>query len=90
MEYVAKLSKEGRYTLIDFPDCDGCQTFADPDDGEDAASVARDALEGWLIAHLVDGEAPPQPARHGAVGRKQLVVRRFGKHFRFGKCCYRS
>lgn len=61
MEYVAKLAREGRYTLIEFPDCEGCQTFSDPEEGEDAASVAREALEGWLVAHLVDGEAPPPP-----------------------------
>ena len=29
MEYVATVRKEGRATLIDFPDCTGCQTFAE-------------------------------------------------------------
>lgn len=57
MEYVARLSKERRRTIITFPDCPGCETFAEP--GEDAEAVARDALEGWLEAHLKEGVAPP-------------------------------
>lgn len=75
MEYVATLAREGRYTLIEFPDCEGCQTFSDPEEGEDAASVARDALEGWLVAHLVDGEAPPPPTKRASAGRGELAVR---------------
>lgn len=59
MEYVAKIAKEGRYTLAEFPDCPGCQTFAEP--GEDIAILAQDALTGWLEAHLIDDEAPPRP-----------------------------
>jgi DNA-binding XRE family transcriptional regulator len=58
MHYVAYISKEGRHTLADFPDCPGCQTFSD---GEDLADVAREALEGWLEANLVDGKVPPRP-----------------------------
>ncbi|MDB4914678.1 MAG: hypothetical protein JWM95_2322 [Gemmatimonadetes bacterium] len=59
--YHARLVRDekGR-TEIDFPDCPGCQTFADV--GEDVGEVAREALEGWLEAHLIDGEAPPRPA----------------------------
>lgn len=58
-EYLAVLAKEGKRTLIKFPDCPGCQTFAEP--GENVAEVAREALEGWLEAHLMNGEAPPRP-----------------------------
>jgi putative transcriptional regulator len=58
MHYIAYISKEGRHTLAEFPDCPGCQTFSD---GEDLAAVAREALEGWLEAHLVDGQIPPRP-----------------------------
>jgi DNA-binding XRE family transcriptional regulator/predicted RNase H-like HicB family nuclease len=72
MEYVATLAKEGRKTLIDFPDCPGCQTFADP--GEDVEAVAREALQGWLEVHLERGDAPPRP--RGKVGEsKALPVR---------------
>src|SRR5437660_12774311 len=60
MEYLAQLSKEGRRTLISFPDCPGCQTFADRRDEVDA--LAREALEGWLEAHLVTGDVPPVPS----------------------------
>lgn len=60
MEYVATLSKEGRRTLISFPDCPGCETFAER--GEDLNAVAREALEGWLEAHLVTGDVPPIPS----------------------------
>lgn len=59
MEYMARLSKDRRRTIIVFPDCPGCETFAEP--GEDIESVAREALEGWLEAHLKEGVAPPIP-----------------------------
>lgn len=59
MQYLARLTKEGKHTLIDFPDCPGCQTFVDL--GEDVGATAREAVEGWLELHLEDGEAPPQP-----------------------------
>ena len=61
MQYTALLSKEGRNTLVDFPACPGCQTFAEP--GEDVAARAAEALAGWLEAHLVGGQAPPEPKR---------------------------
>jgi DNA-binding XRE family transcriptional regulator/predicted RNase H-like HicB family nuclease len=61
MHYVAHISKEGRHTLAEFPDCPGCQTFSD---GEDLAARAQEALEGWLEAHLVDGQVPPRPVEH--------------------------
>jgi DNA-binding XRE family transcriptional regulator/predicted RNase H-like HicB family nuclease len=61
MQYTALLTKEGRNTLVDFPGCPGCQTFAEP--GEDAGARAEEALAGWLEAHLVAGQAPPEPKR---------------------------
>lgn len=64
MQYIARVAKEGRRTLVEFPDCPGCQSFADP--GEDVVEVAREALEGWLETHLEDGDAPPRPTRHRA------------------------
>ncbi len=60
MNYHAVITREGRNTLAKFPDCAGCQTFAEP--GEDIKAQAQDALEGWLRAHLIDGEAPPRPS----------------------------
>lgn len=74
MQYVARISKEGRRTLIEFPDCPGCQTFADP--GENVSAVAREALEGWLEAQLVHGEtlSPPGSQREKA-GRARLSIR---------------
>jgi DNA-binding XRE family transcriptional regulator/predicted RNase H-like HicB family nuclease len=74
MRYVARLAKEGRRTLIEFPECPGCQTFAEP--GQDVLAVAREALEGWLEAELVYGEAPPQPrASRVKVDRSHQPVR---------------
>src|SRR5690349_4470093 len=62
MYYVAYITHEGKRVLAEFPDCPGCQTFAD--DEEKIAEVAREALEGWLEAHLVDGQIPPRPRAH--------------------------
>jgi predicted RNase H-like HicB family nuclease/DNA-binding XRE family transcriptional regulator len=59
MEYVARLTREGLNTLVSFPDCPGCQTFGRT--RERALANAREALEGWLEAHLVSGDAPPEP-----------------------------
>jgi predicted RNase H-like HicB family nuclease/DNA-binding XRE family transcriptional regulator len=59
MFYVAYVRQEGRQWLAEFPDAPGCQTFADSE--EELLPTAQEALEGWLEAHLVDGEAPPRP-----------------------------
>jgi transcriptional regulator with XRE-family HTH domain/predicted RNase H-like HicB family nuclease len=65
MEYVAKLSPEGRRWLVEFPDCPGCQTFGRTKD--EAIVMAAEALEGWLETHLEYGDAPPRPASHRGV-----------------------
>jgi antitoxin HicB len=74
MEYIAITERDGDRTTIEFPDCPGCATFAEPD--EDVLSVAREALEGWLDAELAQREAPPRPAFVGPTkrGRKALAV----------------
>jgi predicted RNase H-like HicB family nuclease/DNA-binding XRE family transcriptional regulator len=72
MQYVARISKEGRRTLIDFPDCPGCQTFAESN--ENAVEVAREALESWLEAELVHGDAPPQPKASRAKRRSAIAI----------------
>lgn len=60
MEYWARITQErkNRRFLIEFPAAPGCQTFADTAD--EVYTVALEAIEGWLEAHLVTGEAPPQ------------------------------
>ena len=72
MRYVATLVKEGRSTLIEFPDCHGCQTFTKGK--ESIAAIARDALEGWLELHLEDGDVPPEPRFTGKRGVRTLAV----------------
>jgi len=67
MRYPARITKEGRHTLAEFPDCPGCQTFAEP--GQNIAEEAHEALEGWLGAHLVAGDAPPLPPRRAPRGK---------------------
>ena len=59
MQYAAHIHREGKYLLAEFPDCPGCQTFETTDKALRAA--AQEALEGWLEAHLVDGQVPPRP-----------------------------
>jgi predicted RNase H-like HicB family nuclease/DNA-binding XRE family transcriptional regulator len=75
MEYIAYVSREGKHWLAEFPDCPGCQTFADS--GDDLPELAKEALEGWLEAHLADGEVPPEPKAHrrAPAGHKLAPVR---------------
>jgi transcriptional regulator with XRE-family HTH domain/predicted RNase H-like HicB family nuclease len=74
MRYDAFVCRDGDTFLIEFPDCPGCQTFADSSD--EVTATAREALEGWLEAHLVDGKAPPRPTEHDAapLGCSRLKV----------------
>ncbi len=71
MHYTAMVTKEGRQTLAAFPGCPGCQTFADP--GEDIGERASEALVGWLEAHLVSGQAPPEPKTIRPKGRARAI-----------------
>lgn len=74
MQFLARLNREGSRTLIDFPDAPGCSTFAEP--YEHPGAVAKEAIEGWLEAHLTEGDAPPRPVAVGpdvSVGEWQLV-----------------
>ena len=73
MRYPATVSREGKFTLAYFPNCPGCQTQADP--GERIEDQASEALQGWLEAHLIDGEAPPRPSlRAPRVRRAEKVM----------------
>jgi DNA-binding XRE family transcriptional regulator/predicted RNase H-like HicB family nuclease len=72
MHYDAYIYREGKHVLAEFPDCPGCQTFTDRAD--DLAAVAQEALEGWLEAHLIDGQIPPRPVeRSGAPAGRKLA-----------------
>jgi antitoxin HicB len=72
MHYDAYIYREGKHVLAEFPDCPGCQTFSDS--GDKLAETAQEALEGWLEAHLVDGQVPPRPmGRSGAPAGKKLA-----------------
>ena len=50
MRYAALISREGKYTLAEFPDCGGCQTFVKGK--KPIEPMAQEALEGWLIRVL--------------------------------------
>ena len=62
MFYQAIVAREGEHWLAEFPDCPGCQTFASSE--AELAVEAKDAVEGWLEAHLVHGAVPPAPRVH--------------------------
>ena len=66
MFYDAIITREGRQWLAECPACPGCQTFASGKRAIEAA--ARDALHGWLEAHLVGGSVPPAPTSHRSGG----------------------
>lgn len=73
MRYTAYITREGTRLLAEFPDCPGCQTFTEA--GGDIVETAREALEGWLEAHLVDGQVPPRPSVHYGVPQTMTLVR---------------
>lgn len=62
MQYAARVSTEGKYTLAEFPDCPGCQTFVEG--RESIEEAAEDALVGWLETNLGRDLVPPRPRRH--------------------------
>lgn len=74
MHYAAHVHREGKHWLAEFPDAPGCQTFASSESA--LRAMAKDALEGWLEAHLVGGDAPPKPRvrQRAPAGRKLLRV----------------
>lgn len=60
LAYQAKVTREGKHWLAEFPDCPGCQTFAKSE--AELRLMASEALDGWLSSHLADGETPPKPS----------------------------
>jgi transcriptional regulator with XRE-family HTH domain/predicted RNase H-like HicB family nuclease len=59
MKYPAIITREGEFTLAEFPDCEGCQTYTRK--GENIEEAAREALEGWLEANLGRDTIPNRP-----------------------------
>ena len=60
--YEAIIKREAKHFLAEFPDCPGCQTFADSID--EVVNAAEEALEVWLESHLAHGEVPPKSKQH--------------------------
>jgi DNA-binding XRE family transcriptional regulator/predicted RNase H-like HicB family nuclease len=59
MQYPAYVRRERDRRLVTFPDCPGCETFAEPE--EDLYAVAHEALETWLEGVLAARDVPPLP-----------------------------
>lgn len=72
LQYLAYVRKEGRHYLIEFPDAPGCQTFADRE--ADVYATAKEAIEGWLEAHLVGGLELPRTRRRAAVNERSVPI----------------
>jgi predicted RNase H-like HicB family nuclease/DNA-binding XRE family transcriptional regulator len=74
MHYAAYVSRKSNRVQAEFPDCPGCVTAADSVDA--LAAVAREALEAWLEARLVDGKVPPrpQPRSHAPDGQSLALI----------------
>jgi predicted RNase H-like HicB family nuclease/DNA-binding XRE family transcriptional regulator len=75
VHYAAIVTQQRRTTVAEFPDCPGCHT--EVGSGEDIRPAAREALEGWLEAHLVLGRVPPLPRaapRRAPAGRRRILV----------------
>lgn len=72
LQYVAYVRKEGRHHLIDFPDAPGCQTFADRE--ADVYPNAKEAIEGWLEAHLVEELDLPRTHRPAGASERRVPI----------------
>ena len=59
MQYPAYIRRERDRKLVFFPDCPGCDTFAEA--GEDVYTMAHEALETWLEGVLAARDVPPLP-----------------------------
>jgi DNA-binding XRE family transcriptional regulator/predicted RNase H-like HicB family nuclease len=72
MQYRAYITRDRNRTLVSFPDCPGCDTFADG--REDPYAVAHEALEAWLEAVLTARDVPPLPGTVETVQRKRVEI----------------
>ena len=71
MEYRAVVTREGAFTLAEFPDCPGCQTFVRG--RADVVAAAREALEGWLEANLGRDMVPNRPGTKRISSRAKVI-----------------
>ena len=72
MRYPAIVTKEGKFTLAEFPDCPGCQTFVEAVGS--IATRAAEALEGWLETSLEFGDAPERPSKRTSAPKGGAVL----------------
>jgi DNA-binding XRE family transcriptional regulator/predicted RNase H-like HicB family nuclease len=72
LQYVAYVRKEGRRHSIEFPDAPGCQTFTDRE--ADIYSTAKEAIEGWIEAHLVEGMDLPHTHRRPEANEGRIHI----------------
>lgn len=76
MQYAAYIRRERDRRLVSFPDCPGCDTFAEA--GEDPYTVAHEALETWLEGVLAARDVPPLPGtiehEHGRQHNRLMMV----------------
>lgn len=63
--YPAVFHEEDNAYWVEFPDLEGCQTFAD--DLQEAVLSAQEALTAYLLTLLEDGTAIPAPSDISAV-----------------------
>lgn len=59
MKYFARIYPDEGAFSVEFADCPGCLTFGST--REKALANAKEALEGWLEAHLGTKQMPPMP-----------------------------
>lgn len=72
MLYPATMTTVGKFTLAEFPDCPGCQTFVEG--RESVETNAAEALEGWLETSLEFGDAPMRPSKRAVPPKGGAVL----------------
>lgn len=72
MKYVARVVREGKHWLVEFPDAPGCQTFATS--RAEIESMAHDALLGWLAVTMAHGRRLPRPKARARSGDIAVVI----------------
>ena len=70
--YPAILTTEAGRTLVSFPDCPACRTFAEP--GEDVLPIAQHALTGRLAAAIQDQTEPPHPTSLSGLASTERIL----------------
>src|SRR5690242_299689 len=70
--YPATLTTEAGRTLVSFPDCPACRTFAES--GEDVLAIAQHALAARLAAAIQDETEPPRPTSLSGLSSTQRLL----------------